>query len=188
MPFIAYTQPVQFDKDSIPTVQGRVIFHVHFEFNLDEKEFHQKIYDYLIHKFSPYSGKFLTDKKDYISCEVSDYLGIANSPIQKFGMYMTYNLHFEWEDGLCNMSLLNISYMKKGAFEADVSKKRKRTLTRFSAKEIMINKNFHLMFIGNVSERITELSINRINEIINDLYASFEKGRFIEVGSTEEIE
>lgn len=174
-PLIGYAQPAQFTNDSIPTVDGKVVFNVNFEFDLSKEEFRKRAYSYLNNELNPYSGMFHPDKGDYTTCQITDYIDIENSLFQKFGMYMTYNLQLEYKERICTMVIRDISYMTKGYFEADVDKQRKQTLPKYSAKDIMINQNYSLMLIKNASERITDASLKRINEIINGLNVSFVK-------------
>jgi len=172
-PFIGYTQPVQFTEASIPIVANQVVFKVEFKYNLTKEEFHKRAYSYLNSLLNPYSGHFIVDNKDSTVSRIIDYLDIDANMVQTFGMYMTYNLKLEYKNGLCTMFLRNIRYMEKQYFETQEKSQRKLDMPEYTGKDIMIDKNYSVLFKRKASEKVTEASLVRINEIIKNLDASF---------------
>src|SRR5690606_31409292 len=175
IPLMGYTQPIQFTKDSIPIVDGKVVFSVNFEYDLDKEEFHKRAFAYLNNTLDPYSGKFHLNNDDYTVSRITDYLVIDESFFQTLGMYMTYTLQLEYKDGSCMMVIRDITYMEKGYFEAQEASERKLNMPTYSGKDIMIDEKYALMLKKNTSEKITDESLKRINEIIKTLDVSFAK-------------
>jgi len=166
---MGFAQPVQFSKDSIPAVDEEVVFVVQFDYELNKEEFFRRTYSYLNDQLNPYSGVFLINNEDSTVCLITDYLEILSNPIAVFGMYMTYNLHLTYKDGNCTMVFRNISFMEKGHFEAQEKSQRKLNMPEYSGKDIMIDKNYSRLMMRDASEKITEATVERINEIIKNL-------------------
>lgn len=174
-PLAGRSQPRQFTKDSIPTSHGKVVFHINFKSNLSENEFHKRAYFYLENILSPVDGIFLTDNDQSTICKVTDYISIDNGLFQKFGMYMTYDIQFGYKMGACSLVIHDIEYMEKGSFDARKNSHGEIQVKEWSGSDILVDEKYHLLFIKNVSERITIETLKRINGIISDLYASFER-------------
>lgn len=172
-PSIGYTQSVQFMEDSIPVVDGKVVFVVDFNFDLDKNEFSEKAFYYLNGILDPYSGVFLVNSNESIVCEVVDYLDVSSNAFQVFGMYMTYRLQLIYMNGSCTMIINNITYMEKGYFEKQEESSRKLNMPEYSGKDIMIDKNYSRLMSQNASGKITGVTLERINEIIKGLEISF---------------
>ena len=170
-----YAQSVKFSGDSIPLVDEEVVFTVTFEYELNKKEFFRRTFSYLNDKMNPYSGMFLKNNEDSTVCLITDYLEIDFNPISVFGMYMTYNLYMLYRDGNCTMIIRNISYMEKGYFETQEESQRKLNMPEYSGKDILIDKNYSRLMIRNASGKITEATVERINEIINNFDSSFRR-------------
>ena len=168
-------QSVQFSEDSIPLVDEEVVFTVTFEYELNKKEFFRRTFAYLNDKMNPYSGMFLKNNEDSTVCLITDYIEIDSNLISVFGMYMTYNLHMLYRDGNCTMIIRNISYMEKGYFETQEESQRKLNMPEYSGKDIMVDKNYSRLMIRNASGKITEATVERINEIINNFDSSFRR-------------
>jgi hypothetical protein len=168
-----FTQPAPFTADSIPVVDGKVLFTVNFQPDLSKAEMHKRAYSYLVGDLKPYSGTFGRDTGDHTICRITDYLSIVNGVFQSYGVFMTYTVALTYRNGACNMVVKDISYMEKSAFLAKQSARRGTTLPEWSAMDIMIDHKFRLLLIGKVSERITGASLVRINGIVKDLHASF---------------
>lgn len=65
-PIGGYAQKnLNFSKDSIPVVNGEVVFSVIFEYDLDKVEFMKRSVAYLNGKLEPYSGLFLASNRDF---------------------------------------------------------------------------------------------------------------------------
>lgn len=170
---MGFAQSVQFSNDSIPVVDGEVTFFVKFEYEIKKEEFFRRTYSYLNDKLNPYSGAFLINNEDSTVCLITDYLEISANPINVFGMYITYNLHLIYTDGDCSMIIKNISYMEKGYFEAQEESQRKLNMPEYSGRDIMIDKNYSRLMNRNASKKITDATLERINEIIKNLDLSF---------------
>lgn len=123
----------------------------------------------------PYSGQFIIDNSDSTVSRITDYLDIDDNIIQTFGMYMTYRLKLVYEHALCTMVLEDITYMDKQYFETQENAPRKLNMPVYAGKDIMIDKKYALILKRNASEKITDASLIRINEIIKNLDASFAK-------------
>lgn len=170
---IGFAQSVQFSEDSIPVVNEEVVFSVTYEHKLNKKEFFRRTYSYLNDKMDPYSGIFLKNNEDSTVCHITDYLEIASNPVSVFGMYMTYNLYMLYREGNCTMIIRDISYMEKGYFETQEKSQRKLNMPIYSGKDIMIDKNYSRLMMRNASGKITEATVERINEIIKNFDLTF---------------
>lgn len=170
---MGFAQSIQFSKDSIPVVDGEVVFLAKFEYELNKNEFFRRTYSYLNDKLDPYTGAFLINNEDSTICLITDYLEISSNPIAVFGMYITYNMHLTYNEGNCTMAISNISYMEKGYFESQEKSKRKLNMPKYSGKDIMVDKNYTRLMTQNASGKITEATVERVNEIIKNLDLSF---------------
>ena len=175
LPLTGYGQFVQFTKDSIPLADGKIVFTVNFKFDLSKEEFHKRAFSYLNDVMNPYSGGFRMNNDDYTLCRITDYIDFADKIFETFGMYMTYDLQLGYKDSSCTMVIRNITYMEKGYFEAKEKSERKLNMPEYPAEDIMVHKKYSLMLKKNASEKITEASLKRINEIIKSLDYSFRK-------------
>lgn len=173
LPSIGYAQSVQFTEDSIPVVNGEVVFVVDLNSDLDKNEFSEKAFYYLNGVLDPYTGVFLVNSSDSTVCEIIDYLEVASNAFQVFGMYMTYSLQLIYMHGSCTMIIKNITYMEKGYFEKQEESLRKLNMPEYSGKDIMIDKNYSRLMSQNASGKITGVTLERINEIIKGLEISF---------------
>jgi hypothetical protein len=172
-PLIGHTQSAYFTKESIPTIGSKVVFKVEFKYDLSKEEFHKRSYSYLNKMLDPYSGQFIIDNNDSTVSRIIDYLDIDDNIIQTFGMYMTYNLKLVYENALCTMVLEDITYMDKQYFETQENAQRKLNMPEYSGKDVMIDKKYSFLLKRKASEKITNASLIRINEIIKNLDASF---------------
>lgn len=175
IPCAGYGQLVQFTKDSIPLAEGKVVFSVNFKFGLSKEEFHKRAFSYLNDEMNPYSGGFSMNNNDYTLCRITDYINFSDNLLETFGMYMTYDLQLGYKDSSCTMVIRDITYMEKIYFETKENSKRKLNMPEYTGEDIMIHKNYSLMLKKNASERITDASLKRINEIIKGLDYSFRK-------------
>lgn len=173
-PLSGYGQYVQFTKDSIPLVNGKVEFQIPFELNLTNIVFHQKVDDYLNKQLHPYSGGFIRDNDQHVLCKVTDYLKVTEGFLQEFGVYMIYRLDFSFQPGRCIMTIDDLSFLEKGYFEASEKAKDSLLVPQWTGKDILIDHQYHLMFIKKTSEKITTASLKKINQMIKDLYQLFE--------------
>ena len=170
---IVFAQPVQLSTDSIPVVDDKVVFSVEFKYELNKEEFFGKSSYYLNNKLDPYSGAFTANSEDATTCIITDYLDVESNSINTYAMYVTYTLHLEYENGYCNITISDITYMDKGYFETQEKSQRKLKMPKFSGKDVMIDKNFTWLLKKNSSEKVTKASIDRFNEIIKNLDSVF---------------
>lgn len=175
LPLTGYSQFVQFTKDSIPLNNGKIVFTVNFKFDLSKEEFHKRAFSYLNDTMNPYSGGYRMNNDDYTLCRITDYIDFSDNTFEMFGMYMTYSLVLGYKDGACTMMIRDISYMEKGYFEAKEKSDRKLNMPEYPGEDIMIHKKYTLLLKKDASDKITEASLKRINEIIKGLNASFAK-------------
>lgn len=172
-PVMGYAQSVEFSKDSIPVVDGKVVFSVNFEHKLEKEEFRKRSIAYLNNKLDPYSGVFLVNNRDSTVCKITDYLEIDSNVAQLFSIYVTYSLRMKYEEGRCTMTIRDFTYMEKTYFETQEASERKLNMPEYSGKEMMIDKSYTRLMTKNPAGRVTEATVNRINEIINNLELSF---------------
>jgi len=71
------------------------------------------------------------------------------------------------------MIIRDISYMEKGYFETQEKSQRKLNMPKYSGKDIMIDKNYSRLMMRNASGKITEATVERINEIIKNFDLTF---------------
>ena len=162
-----------FMADSVPVNDGKVEFNVKIKTDLDKTEIRSRVIKYLNEGLSPYSGVFSLDSTDLTVCQITDYVKIMSNVVNVFAMYMTYSLSFEYQDNECNVKFSNIAFMEKEDFEykaiSEMSGEKRTKIPAFSAEEIMIEKNYKLLFYKKASERVTKSTVERINKIINEL-------------------
>ena len=175
LPLIAGAQKVHLDKDSIPVVQGKVVFTVRFSADLSGKALHKRAASYINHALHPRSGKLLADNNSLTDCEVTDYIGVLSGLFQKFGMYMTYRLQLRYAQGGCTITIRDIYYTDKSYYESSADRQRRPDMKQYSAKDIMVDHRYSLAFVRNVSERMTEASLDRFNEILEGLHVAISK-------------
>ncbi|WP_148038903.1 hypothetical protein [Proteiniphilum sp. X52] len=128
---------------------------------------------YLNNKLDPYAGAFLINNKDSTVCKIIDYLEIDSNFFQVFGMYMTYSLRMRYDEGRCTMTIRDLTYMEKTYFETQEASERKLNMPEYSGKDIMIDKKYTNLMTRNASGKITEATVNRINDIVKNLELSF---------------
>lgn len=171
-PWIGYGQVTMFRADSIPLVDGKVVFHVDFISDLDKKELQKEASFYLNDILNPYSGVFHASNEDHIVCRITDYINISSSLLQSFGMFMSYSLSLQYKEGGCTMVIWDLTYVEKKYHEAQEASQRRLNIPEYAGEDIMIDGKYTLMFVRKASERITEASVDRINEVIKGLEAS----------------
>ena len=172
-PSIGFAQPVPFTPDSIPMRDNEIVFEANFNFDLTKQEFHKRTFRYLNSELDPYSGTFLITNNDSTVCNITDYLVMDGNFAYVFAMYMTYDLKLNYRDGSCLLSISNITFMEKGYYEAQENSERELDMPEYSAKDIMINKEYSTLTIRRASDKITEEAIKRINEIVKNFDLSF---------------
>lgn len=173
LPSIGFAQPVPFSPDSIPLRGNEIVFEAVFNYNLTKQEFHKRTFRYLNSELDPYSGTFLISNNDSTVCKITDYLVMGGNFAYVFAMYMTYDFKLNYQDGMCLLKISNITFMEKGYFETQENSKRELDMPVYSAKDIMINKEYSTFTIKHASEKITEEAIKRINEIVKNFELSF---------------
>ena len=164
-----FAQSPQFSKDSIPVVDEEVVFSTKFKYELSKEEFFIFTSFYLNGKLDPYSGSFIINNEDSAILRVTDYLDIESGAINTYAMYMTYSMHMTYEDGYCKMLIKDITYMGKGDFERQAKSKRKLNLSVYTGKDIMIDEDLSWFMKKDSSQKVTDATIERFNEIVKDL-------------------
>lgn len=172
-PIMGYAQSDEFSKDSIPVVDGKVVFSVNFEYDLDKQEFMKRSIAYLNNKLDPYSGVFLMNSIDSTVCRITDYLEIESKVAQLFAIYVTYSLRMTYEEGRCTMTIWDFTYMEKTYFETQEASERKLNMPEYSGEYMMIDKSYTRLMTKNPAGKVTEATVNRINGIIDNLKLSF---------------
>jgi hypothetical protein len=180
--FISNTALAQiFTPENIPVSNDEVVFTKTFRSPLVQNEIHHRVHGFIDTDLNPFSGGFETDNPDKTTCKITDYLKISSSAFGIFAMYMQYTLSFEYTDSLCVMKIHNIRFMEKEHFENKAvyeqqskesdkkQKKQNHDFQEFTAKEIFIDHDYHLALIRKASEKVTDVSIKRINEIFSDV-------------------
>lgn len=165
-------------------VDGEIVFYVNFEVDLSKTEFHQRAHAYLDEVLDPYSGDFIVNNNDHTACRVIDYIDIGGGTFQSLGMYMTYHLQLTYTDGSCTMIIRDITYMEKRYFEAQEASSRKLNMPKYTGEEVMLDKKYRVLTKKKASEEVTMASLDRINEIVSGLSASFVKDSLAYAGST----
>lgn len=173
-PVFATSQAVIFQPDSIPLINGEVVFGVGFDFDLSQSQYNARINQFLSKQFNPVSGEITEKTPGITRCRVTDYISIGDNFFQSFGIYMLYDLTLTVADGHAQMRIDNIKYLEQGYYDTYVDPSDTRTIPLYTAAEIMIDQQFKQLFVRNASSRITEASLERINSIAADLHALFE--------------
>jgi len=176
LPFKGFTQVAPFTPDSIPVVDGEVVFTVDYEQGLTKHEFHKRAYYYLNSGLDPYSGGFLASNNDSTVTVVTDYLVMSRNVVFLFGMYMTYHLTLRYMDGRCRLTISNITFMEKGYFETLEESTRKLNMPEYSGKAILVDREYSTFSVRRASDKITEAALERINEVIQSIGRSFSEG------------
>ena len=164
-----------FSKDSIPVVNGEVVFSVIFEYDLDKVEFMKRSVAYLNGKLEPYSGLFLASNRDSTVCRITDYFEVDSNIAQLFAIYATYSLKLNYEKGKCRLTIWDFSYMDKSFFETQEASDRKLNMPEYTGEDMMIKKNYTRLMKKDPSSQVTETTVNRINEIIDNLELTFSR-------------
>ena len=163
----------EFNADSVPAVDGKVVFRVEFKTDLEKDVTRSRIKKYLNEAHIPYSGEFVVDNDDFTVCRVIDYIDVSSSFLNTFAMYMAYNMSFEHKDNLCVMVVQQITFMEKEYFEAKEKAKtymsRELNMPEYTGEDIMLHENYKLVMISNASKKVTNASIDKINSMIKEL-------------------
>ena len=179
LPICLFSQ-IRFTPDSIPLEEGNVVFRAEFENpNLNKIEIQRRVKHYLEKKFKPYSIIISIDNDENTICRTIDYIEYSSALIYIYSMYMRYNLVFVYHDNSCTVIIRNINFIEKEGYdkmlieEKNSAHGRKNSPTIYSAKDIMINKTYKTLFIKDASGQITNLALDRINEIVNEIDVLF---------------
>ncbi len=169
LPIKGFTQVTPFTADSIPVVNGEVVFTVDYEQDLTKHELHKRVFHYLNSGLNPYSGGFLASNNDSTMAVITDYLVMKSNVLSVFAMYMTYHLTLHYMDGKCQLTISNITFMEKGYFETLEKSDRELNMPEYSGKAIFVDKEYSTLTIRRASEKITEEALERINEVIQSI-------------------
>ncbi|MBF6629175.1 MAG: hypothetical protein ITG04_11825 [Proteiniphilum sp.] len=162
-----------FTTDSITLVGDEVYFTYHFKGNVSKEEMKLRSHYYLDHELDPYSGGFIENTTDSMKCRVVDYLEIEANMLNVFGMYMTYEMLFVFNEGSCDLTISGIRFMEKSLFERQEETVRDLYFTKYTGKEMMVEKSYHQLFKKDPSTRITNKAVDRFNKIVRGLRIYF---------------
>lgn len=168
-----YAQIKPFNADSIPLVDDEVVFTVRFEEDLTKDQFREIASGYLNSALDPYSGSFIKNSLDSAICRVIDYLEIESSFLRVSGVYMTYDMKFKYQDGFCDLTIRPIQFMEKSYYEAQAKESRNLNMPEYTGKEILVDKKYTQILIKNASQKITDATLKRLNEVVKELEQSF---------------
>lgn len=166
-------QITPFRVDSIPVVDGKIVFQVEFVTDMEKADVRNEVSSYLNDVLKPHTGTIYANNDNHIRCRITDYINISASLLQSVGMYMTYDLSLQYKNGGWTMLIWDILYVEKQYYEAQEVSKRKLDIPQYSAEDIILGNQYKLILIKNASKRIAELSIERINGIVRDLDVLF---------------
>jgi hypothetical protein len=162
-----------FNPDSVPVIDGKVLFSTEFETVLNKEEERERVKKFLNDKLNPYSGEFILDNKDFTVSRIIDYIDVSTGILNTFAMYMTYSMSFEYKDSLCTMIIQNIRFMEKEYFEikeeAKTFRSKELDMPEYTAEDIMLHEKYKVLMISKASQKVTDSSIKRINEILKEL-------------------
>jgi len=161
-------------RDSIPMVNGEVVFEAVYEFDLTGEEFNAGINQFLSKQLNPVTGKIMENNPEHTSCRVVDYIGVGDNIFHSYGVYMIYQMNFTYQNGKCHLRIEDIRFLEKDYLNAYLDPTDNRKLPTYTAREIMVEHRLKQLFVRRVSERVTESSLARIYGIIGALNELFE--------------
>lgn len=168
-PLWGYGQASAFRADSIPVVDGKIVFHVDLKSILSKEEALTKASAYLNDVLNPHKGEFHANTEDHIVCRITDYVSISSGFFHTTGMYMNYSLMLVYKDRTCELTIWDIKYVEKQHYEAQEEHFRKLFIPEYPAEEIMLDGAYKVMFVKKASQKLTQASIDRFNGIVKDL-------------------
>jgi hypothetical protein len=160
---------VAFSPDSVPVIDGKVVFSAELKTALNKGEARDRVKTFLNTQLEPYSGEFVVDTDDFSVCRITDYVDVNTGILNTFAMYMTYNLSYEYKDSLCVMTIQNIRFMEKEYFEIQEGSTQKLEMPEYTAEDIMLHEKYKVLMINKASQKVTEASVLRINGILKEL-------------------
>lgn len=173
VPTLMTGQEAYFKSDSIPVINEEIIFEAHFDYDWSSSDYHSRINQFLSKQLDPVSGEIVKKNTAFTTCRVVDYINLGENFFHSFGIYMIYYLKLSADDGHSQVRIDRISYLEQGYIDAYLDPSDTRTLPQYTAEEVMLKQQFKQLFVKDASQRITEKSIERFNEIVNDLHALF---------------
>ena len=168
-------QAVGDTRDSIPMINGEVVFEADYEFDLTGEEFNSGINQFLSNHLNPVTGKIMENNPEHTSCRVVDYIGVGDNIFHSYGVYMIYHMNFIYQNGMCHLRIEDIGFLEKDYLNAYLDPSDNRKLPTYTAREIMVEHRLKQLFVRRVSERVTESSLSRIYGIIGALNELFKE-------------
>lgn len=179
VPLCAFSQP-KFSAGSLPMRNDKIFFQAELKnLNLSKEAIKEKIKLYLENDFKPYSGYLAVDDDDKIICRTIDYIEHNATAIYIYGVFMKYNLVFEFADNTCTITAMNMSFMERGdylrqeQYKVDPPRFKTAPPVVYSAEDMMIDRKYKVFFDKSASAKVTRMVVDRINSIIKDIYISF---------------
>lgn len=158
-------------NDSIPLVDGKVVFSSEYHPPLSKVEIHAQLENWLMNIFL--KNKEVINLNDtingMIACRKVDVLEIHKKALSVFSMKMRYFLVLEYKDNYCMATIRNISYNDPD----EVKSKNQETLTSYPAELILVDKQFKNLFIKDASDKIATKTLDRVEEIFKDIDRQF---------------
>ena len=167
IPFFCFAQN-ETGNDSIPLVDGKVVFSSEYHPSLSKADIHVQLENWLTSIFL--KNKEIINLNDTITgtivCRKADVLEIHKKALSAFSMIMRYFLVLEYKDNYCLATIRNISYSDPD----EVKSKRKQEIpTSYPAEMILIDKQFKNMFIKDASDKIASKTLDRVEEIFKEI-------------------
>ena len=173
-PAWAVAQESPFSADTIPVRNGKVVFQMDFQHELTPEESNARINFLLSRQLNPVSGKIIENSPEYTACQIVDYIEVGENILHSYGIYMLYDMRFDYEQDFCQMTIDHIRFMEKGYIDAYLDPADKRSLPMHDAVEIMVERDFKQLFVKDASGQITTRVIERINGVVHAVDVLFE--------------
>ena len=152
-------------NDSIPLVDGKVVFSSEYHPPLSKAEIHAQLENWLTSVFL--KNKEVINLNDtlagMIACRTMDVLEIHKKALSVFNMNMRYMLVCEYRDHYCLATIRSINYSDPDEVKSQ------ETLTIYPSEMILIEKRFKNLFIKDASDKIAAKTLDRVEEIFNEI-------------------
>jgi hypothetical protein len=176
---LSVSLPAYSDQDDIPVVDGKIVFSEYLRSGLIKSDIHERIIDYVRHELRPFGGEILLDNDSKTVCNIIDYVVVSELGLSVHAMYMNYVLYFEYTDSLCLMRVRDIQFMEKEDYEKKMQfghdseflnqKTDSVYFPIYTAKQIFIEHKYSAPFYTKASQKVTSVSLSRINAIFDDV-------------------
>ncbi len=154
-------------NDSIPVVEGKVVFSSEYHPDLSKSEIHQRLEKWLTYSFLKENERInLNDTiAGTIACRKTDELDIHKKALSVFRMNMKYTLVLEYKDNYCLAAIRSISYSDPD----EVLSQYQEMPTSYPGEAILLEKRFKNLFIKDASDKIASKTLDRVEEIFQNI-------------------